>query len=197
MQTRRAFIRKTAFTGIVGIVTAGKAPAYTKDMKMLKIGLLGLGSHGFAARFKNPPKNYPKKVLAKPYGVWDDYHGLAEFMKGDTYEKVFKDPVKLVSECDCIHIEHADYRKILELAQPGLDAGKPTFINRPFVAKIGDAEEIVRLAKKYDAPLMSASSLEFGAEVSEMQAFMYEKEPIRAFGIKINSKKFRYSKQDP
>jgi len=181
METRRTFIRKTAVIGIAGIVAAGKAPSYAKDMNLLKIGLLGLGSHRFADGFKNPPKNYTKKVLARPYGVWDDYPGLAEFMKGDIYEKVFKDPVQLVRECDCIHIEHADYRKILELAQPGLEAGKPTFINRPFVAKIGDAEEIVRLAKKYDAPLMSASSLEFGAEVPEMQAFMKEKGPIRAY----------------
>ena len=181
METRRSFVKKAALTGIAGILASGRAPVYAKNMKMLKIGLLGKGSHGFAARFKNPPENYQKKILAKPYGVWDDYPGLAEFMKGDTYEKVFKDPVKLAHECDCIHIEHADYRKILELAQPGIEEGKPTFINRPFAAKIGDAEEIVRLARRYDAPLMCASSLEFGAEISEIQAFMKEKGPIRAY----------------
>ena len=181
MDIKTAPVMKTTLTGISGIIAAGKAPVYAKDRQMLKIGVLGLGSHGFVSQFKNPPKDYPKKILVKPYGVWDDYPGLAEFMKGNIYEKVFKDPVKLVRECDCIHIEHADYRKILELAQPALEEGKPTFINRPFVAKIGDAEEIVRLAKKYDAPLMSASSLEFGTEVSEMQAFMKEKGPIRAY----------------
>ncbi|MFC1692106.1 Gfo/Idh/MocA family oxidoreductase [Candidatus Latescibacterota bacterium] len=181
MEMRHTFMSKKAITGITGIVASGIPPAYARDMKMLKIGVLGLGSHGFAARFKNPPEGYTRKVLAKPYGVWDDYPGLAEFMKGDIYEKVFKDPVKLVRECDCIHIEHADYRKILELAQPGLEEGKPTFINRPFAAKIGDAEEIVRLAEKYDAPLMSASSLEFGAEVSEIQEFTKEKGPAKAY----------------
>jgi len=181
MKPETGQLKKGALYGIAGIIAAGKAPAYAKDMKKLKIGLLGKGSHGFATRFKNPPKDYPKEVLAKPYGVWDDYPGLAKFMKGKIYEKVYKDPVKLSRECDCIHIEHADYRKILELAQPGLEAGKPTFINRPFVAKIGDAEEIVRLAKKYDAPLMSASSLEFGQDVTEMQKFMKEKGPIRAY----------------
>ena len=181
METRRSFVKKTAFTGIAGIVAAESAPVFGKDAKKLKIGVLGLGSHGFAARFKNPPESYKKEVLVKPYGIWDDYPGAAEASKGDIYEKVYKDPVKLARECDCIHIEHADYRKILELAQPGLELGKPTFINRPFAAKIGDAEEIVRLAKKYDAPLMSASSLEFGAEVLEIQEFMKEKGPIRAY----------------
>ncbi|MBT4482111.1 MAG: twin-arginine translocation signal domain-containing protein [Candidatus Latescibacteria bacterium] len=181
MRTRRSFMKKTAAAGIAGIVASGSSPVYARDMKKLKIGVLGLGSHGFAARFKNPPKDYPKEVKAIPYGVWDDYPGVAKFMKGDTYEKVYKDPVKLARECDCIHIEHADYRKPLELARPGLEMGKPTFINRPYVAKIGHAEEIVRLAKKYDAPLMCASSLEFGGEVYEMQKFMKEKGPIRAY----------------
>jgi hypothetical protein len=69
----------------------------------------------------------------------------------------------------------------LELAQPGLEQGKPTFINRPFAATIEDAEEIIRLAKKYDAPVMSASELEFGPEVYEMQDFAREKGPVRAF----------------
>ena len=181
MKSKTSLPKKTALAGIAGIIAAGKAPAYAQDMKLLRIGVLGLGSHNFAARFKNPPAEYTKKVLARPYGIWDDYPGLAEFLKGDLYEKVYKDPVRLAKECDCIHIEHADYRKSLELAQPGLEMGKPTFINRPFTASIQDAEQIVRLAKAYDAPLMSASSLEFGEEVGEMQNFMKEKGPVRAY----------------
>lgn len=181
MAAKQSIINKAGIAGIAGIVAAGKSPAYAKDMKLKKIGVLGLGSHGFAARFKNPPEDYKKEVLAKPYAIWDDYPGAAKAAKGKTYEKVFKDPVKLSKECDCIHIEHADYRKGLELAQPGLEQGKPTFLNRPFVASIEDAEEIVRLAKKYDAPLMSASSLEFGSDVTDMQAFIKESGPIRAY----------------
>ncbi|MCE5251979.1 Gfo/Idh/MocA family oxidoreductase [bacterium] len=182
MKTEKgSIITKTALAGIAGIVAAGKAPAYAKDGKILKIGVLGLGSHSFAARFKNPPADYTKPILVRPYGVWDDVPGVAEFMKGDIYEKVYKDPVTLVRECDCIHIEHADYRKVFELAQPALEMGKPVFINRPFTATIADAEEIVRLARKYDAPLMSASSLEFGGEIPEMQKFAVEKGPIRAY----------------
>ncbi|MCE5248610.1 Gfo/Idh/MocA family oxidoreductase [bacterium] len=172
---------KRAAAGIAGITAAGKAPAYAQDMKFLKLGVLGVGSHGFAAMFKNPPKEYPKEVRVKTYALWDDCPGLAEALKGPTYEKIYNDPVKLSNECDCLYIEHADYRMALELAQPGLEQGKPTFINRPFTASIEDAEEIIRMAKKYDAPVMSASELEFGPEVYEMQAFVREKGPLRAF----------------
>ncbi len=167
--------------GIAGIVAAAKAPTYAQDMKKMKLGVLGVGSHGFAAMFRNPPKDYPKEVRAKTYALWDDHPGFAEAMKGSTYDVIFDDPVKLSNECDCFYIEHADYRKALELARPGLEQGKPTFINRPFAASIEDAEEIIRLAKKYDAPVMSASELEFGPEVYEMQAFAKEKGPVRAY----------------
>lgn len=181
MSTRRRFIQGVTLAGIAGIVASRTAPAFAQDAKVKKIGVLGLGSHSFAARFKTRPEGYTKEILARPYGVWDSIPAVAAAMKGEVYEKVYSDPVQLAKECDCIHIEHADYRRVLELARPGLEMGKPTFINRPFAATIADAEEIVRLAKAYNAPLMSASSLEFGEEVPEMQAFLKEKGPIRAY----------------
>ncbi len=172
---------KPVAAGIAGIALAGKPPAYAQDMKRMKLGVLGVGSHGFAAMFRNPPKEYPKEVRVRTWALWDDYPGFAEAMKGTTYDIIFDDPVKLSNECDCLYIEHADYRKALELAQPGLEQGKPTFINRPFAGSIEDAEEIIRLAKKYDAPVMSASELEFGPEVYEMQTFAKDNGPVRAF----------------
>ena len=180
MENRRTALKRTA-AGIAGIIAAGKAPAYAKDMKVMKLGVLGVGSHGFAAMFRTPPKDYAGEVRVRTYALWDDEPGLAEALKGDTYDRIYDDPVTLSKECDCFYIEHADYRMVLELAQPCLEQGKPTFINRPFTATIGDAEEIIRLAKKYDAPVMSASELEFGPEVYKMQAFLREKGPLRAF----------------
>ncbi len=181
MANRRSFMKSAAFAGIAGIAASRRAPAFAQSAKIKRIGVLGLGSHSFAARFKNRPEGYGKEILATPYAVWDDHPGVAEVMKGNTYERIYKDPVQLAKECDCIHIEHADYRKALELAQPGLEMGKPTFINRPFAASIADAEEIVRLANAYNAPLMSASSLEFGEEIPEIQKFAQERGPVRAY----------------
>ena len=182
MVTRRTFIRNTALTGVAGVIAAGKAPAFARDMKKIKIGQLGLGSHGFRGRFKNPPEELKDKVLAYPYAVWDDVPEAAELLKKNIgFKKIIKDPVKLVKECDVIHVEHADTRLVFELAQPALEMGKPVFINRPFTSTIADAVEAVRLAEKHDAPLMCASSLEFGDDVLDMQQFRKEKGPIRAY----------------
>jgi len=175
-------MRNSAYAGIAGIVAAGRAPAFAADMKTVKIGQLGLGSHSFLGRFTNPPEEFKGKVRCKPYAVWDDVPEAAWVLKKNSgFEKIIKDPVKLVKESDAVHVEHADTRMVFELAQPALEAGKPVFINRPFTSTIADAEEAVRLAKAHDAPLMCASSLEFGDDVADMQEFIRDKGPLRAY----------------
>jgi len=181
METRRSFISKLGLSGIAGMLATGCAPAFAQDMSKLKLNKLGLGSHNFIARFKNPPENFKGEVKCKPYAVWDDIPQVAESMKGNIFEKVVHDPVEAAQDCDGVLVMHADYRKVLELAQPAVEMGKPVFINRPFTATIADAEEAVRLAKAYDAPLMSASSLEFQPENRKMQQFIQEQGPLRAY----------------
>ena len=180
MPTRRLFLGQSA-AGIAGVLLSKQAPAFIQDAGVVRIGQLGLGSHGFLSRFANPPEEFKGRIRCRPYAVWDDVPGVAESLLKNGFEKVIHDPVELVRECDAVHIEHADYRKVYELAQPALEAGKPVFINRPFASSIADAEEIVRLAGEYNAPLMSASSLEFQPEVAMMQKFVQEKGPVRIY----------------
>ncbi|MFC1606609.1 Gfo/Idh/MocA family protein [Candidatus Latescibacterota bacterium] len=181
MTSRRQFMKTTTIAGIGGILASGSAPAFAQDMKVQKVGQIGLGSHSFLLSFNNPPKGFKGKVGAKPNGVWDDEPGVAEAMSARGYGKPYKDYVELTNESDAVHIEHADYRKVYELAQPALEQGKPVFINRPFAGTIADAQEIVRLAKAHDAPLMSASSLEFQPVIADMQTFVKDKGPIRGY----------------
>lgn len=181
MQSRRSFMKYSALAGIGGIIASKTPPAFAQNMGTVKVGQIGLGSHSFLLRFLNPPESLKGKTPIKPNGVWDDAPGVAESMSARGYGPVFKDYVALTKESDAVHIEYGDYRKVYELAQPALESGKPVFINRPFTASIADAEEIVRLATVYDAPVMSASSLEFQPVIEEMKAFAVEKGPIRAY----------------
>lgn len=174
-------MKHTALAGIGGILASKQPPAYAQDMGMVRVGQIGLGSHSFLLRFLNPPKAFTGKVGAKPNGCWDDEPGVGEVLSARGYGKMYRDYVELTKECDAVHIEHADYRKVYEYAQPALESGKAVFINRPFTATIADAEEIVRKAVAYDAPVMSPSSLEFQPVIEEMQAFIVEKGPLRAY----------------
>ena len=182
MATRRSFMEKAAVGGIAGMVAAKTPPSFAREMGTVRIGQLGLGSHSFLRSFVNPPDDMKGKVKCRPYAVWDDHPAIAEKMKQNQgFEKTFDDPVQLVKESDAVHIEHADYRLAYKLARPALEMGKPVFINRPFTATIADAEDIVRLAEEHDAPLMSASTLEFQPEVAEMQQFAREQGSIRTY----------------
>jgi hypothetical protein len=128
-----------------------------------------------------PPADFTGKVKIVSTGVWDDAPGVAEVMSKRGYGKPYDSLEQLIRDSDGIHVEHGDYRKVAGFARPALEAGKPVFINRPFTATIADAEEVIRLAKVYNAPVMSASSLEFQPVVADMQKFVQEKGPIREY----------------
>ena len=181
MDNRRNFIRKTAAGGIAGILGAKNAPAFASDMNLLKIGQLGLGGHNFALAFKHNAEKYKDVIRCKPYAIWDDQPGVAEKFKSRGFEKAMKTPEELVRESDVICVEHVDYRKTLELARPALEAGKPVFVDRPFTDTVYSAEEIVRLARANDAPLMSCSSLELQPQLPDIRKWAEENGPIRSY----------------
>jgi len=181
METRRTFIKRSTLAGVSGILAAKTPPAFAQNMNTVRVGQIGRGSHSFLLRFNKPPASFKGTVKVKPNGVWDDAPGVAEVMSGMGWGPVYKDYVELTKESDAVHIEHADYRKVYELAQPALESGKAVFINRPFTASIADAEEVIRLATAYDAPVMSASSLEFQPVLEDMKAFVRENGPLRAY----------------
>ncbi len=181
MDKKDNILHKGAAAGIAGILAAGKAPALPRDPGMVRIGQIGLGGHDFLRTFTNPPKLFKGKVRAKPYMIWDEYPGAAQAIMDIGFEKIARSPEELIRECDAVHFEHADFRRASELTRAALEAGKPVFYDRPFAYSVADAEEIIRLAKAHDAPVMAGSSLEQQPEVLAMQAFAREAGPVRMY----------------
>ncbi len=58
-----------------------------------------------------------------------------------------------INDCDGGGGDH------LKLAIPFLKKGIPTFVDKPFASTLNDAQEIIRLAKQYHAPVFNASML--------------------------------------
>lgn len=168
----------TAAAGIAGIAAARTAPAVARDRGVIRIGQIGLGGHDFLRPFNNPPKSFTGKLRCKPYMVWDETPGAAETIMDIGFEKKAGSLEELIRECDAIHFEHADFRKGLEYTRPALEAGKPVFYDRPFAYTIADAEEVIRLARTHDAPVMGGSSLEFQPVIAEMRKFAREAGPV-------------------
>lgn len=73
--------------------------------------------------------------------------------------------------------------KHLSLAQPSLERGLPTYIDKPLTCSLAEAKVLLAAARKTNAPCYSASSLRFAPEVTEMdKAPLGTLRAIDAFG---------------
>jgi hypothetical protein len=57
----------------------------------------------------------------------------------------------------------------LRLSRPFLEAGMPVLIDKPFADQLGDAVEMVHLARRHRALLMSCSAMRYASEVQALR----------------------------
>ena len=78
----------------------------------------------------------------------------------DSYEQLIEqiDGVLILSLCGNCH---------LEKARPFLEAGIPTFVDKPFACSISDARKIIEIAQQNQTTLLNSSALRFSQEVKE------------------------------
>lgn len=69
-----------------------------------------------------------------------------------------------VADCDLHGADH------LELSQPFLAKGLPTFVDKPFASKLADAQQIARLASDNNAPMFNASILSYVPAAAQFRA---------------------------
>lgn len=96
----------------------------------------------------------------------DEY---ARIMSQDFGVKLVARPEEMLGQIEAVMIESVDGSAHLERARPFLEAGIPTFIDKPFACSISDANELARLAEKHKAPLFSSSSLRYALEVTALK----------------------------
>ena len=73
----------------------------------------------------------------------------------------------LFGKIDAVMITSQQGARHLSRARPFLEAGLPTFIDKPFAGNAADAAEIIALAQAHKAPLMSCSALRWAPEVQD------------------------------
>jgi predicted dehydrogenase len=73
----------------------------------------------------------------------------------------------LLGTIDAVMITSQQGARHRDRARPFLEAGLPTFIDKPFAASAADADAIIATARKHNAPLMSCSALRYAPEVQE------------------------------
>ena len=74
-------------------------------------------------------------------------------------------PEDIIGKVDGVLVESVDGSVHYERAKPFIEAGLPTFVDKPFTCSLKDAEALAELAEKKGVPLFSSSSLRYALEV--------------------------------
>ena len=171
---RRDFIKGAAAgAAVIGLSDFPLEAGQQVTQKGLRVGIIGLDtSHSTAfTRVLNDPSAGPefggyKVVAAYPQGSLD-IKSSADRIPGYT-EDVKKLGVEIVSSVDellervdVVLLETNDGRRHLEQAVPVMKAGKRMFIDKPIAASLEDTIAIFELAKHFNVPLFSSSSLRY------------------------------------
>ena len=152
----------------------------------LRIGMIGLDtSHSleFTRRLNDPQdKNHVPggKVVAAFKGgspdietSWSRVEGYTKELQETFGVKIYDTIEELCRKVDAVMIESVDGRPHLQQALPVFKAGKPLFIDKPLAGSLRDAIEIFRLARQYQTPVFSASSLRFYPGVIDVKQADY------------------------
>ena len=170
-------------TAVLCTSAAALLPGQGADQaRTIRIGLIGLDtSHAgaFTQLLNDPsrPDHVPgARVVAAFKGGSPDVEASATRVDKFTAELRDKWRIELVDSIDAlvgrvdaVMLTSVDGRVHLAQARPVLASRKPVFIDKPFAASVGDAAEIVRLARQYGTPVFSSSSLRFADDVQAIK----------------------------
>lgn len=149
----------------------------------LTVGLVGLDtSHvvAFTKLLNDSNSEYfvpgGKIVAAFPGGSpdfdlsIDRVEGFTQQLREEHGIEILDSPEAVAEKCDAVLLTAVDGRAHPELFEQVAPAGKPTFIDKPFTISSADAKQIVETAQKYNAPVMSSSSLRYAQPVADALA---------------------------
>lgn len=147
----------------------------------IRVGMIGLDtSHCLAfaklLNNKDDPKHVPgcRVVMVYPKGSPDIESSVSRVPKYTEEIKklgvnVVHDLDAMVQQVDAILLETNDGRPHLEQVVPVLRARKPCFIDKPIAGSLTDCIAIFELARHYETPVFSSSSLRFSSGVQAIR----------------------------
>lgn len=144
---------------------------------MLKIGLVGIDTwhtNAYTRIFNGNAEAAPIVNGARITHVWAGNNAnapekLAEAEReaGAPYEKVVDDASEMIGAVDGVIVidvdRHGEHHP--EFARPFIEAGVPTFVDKPLALNYAEASELFDLAAMHETPLMSCSALRFPVEL--------------------------------
>lgn len=137
---------------------------------MLRIGMIGTENSHIThfTRFLNVEQRHPGvRATALVGGRSERNLELAELGE---IELIVDEPAELVGQVDAAIVSTRDGAKHLEHARPLLEAGTPVLVDKPLAASVADARELLEIAERNSALLLSCSALRFVPEIGHFKA---------------------------
>ncbi|MDH5608251.1 MAG: Gfo/Idh/MocA family oxidoreductase [Cyclobacteriaceae bacterium] len=139
-----------AFDGMVGNDQA---------LKPIRIGIIGAeNSHtvGFGRMF-NMDKVFPGVSVTH---VWGETEELARAaMEKGNIPAMVSHPGEMLGKIDALIVDHRHGKFHLKAATPFVQAGIPTFIDKPFCYRLAEGKEFLAMARELGTPVTSYSSV--------------------------------------
>jgi predicted dehydrogenase len=136
---------------------------------MLTIGLLG-SDNSHAERFSellNCPDHphYLAAADARIVAIWgEDAARTAQVAEQGKIARIVDEPTAMLGQVDAVICVTRHGGRHLDLVRPYLEAGVPTFVDKPLATEPADARAIVALAQKQNTPFTSYSTVRFSAD---------------------------------
>jgi predicted dehydrogenase len=179
MIKKLTFIKTFALMGALVLSNASlKSQNATPGKRVGIIGLDTSHSLAFTKALNDPSAGETfggfKVAAAYPQGSLD-IQSSVERIDGYTQDiqkygvEIVGSISELLQKADVVLLETNDGRRHLEQALPVLKAGKRMFIDKPMAASLADAMAIFEIARQYQVPVFSASSLRYIKGMEEIK----------------------------
>jgi predicted dehydrogenase len=137
--------------------------------KKVRVGIIGAeNSHTVSfGKIFNQEKRFPGVEVVAVWGETEEFAQTAA-QKG-SIPRIVQDQLELLDLVDAVIIDHRHPKYHAAAAIPFLEAGIPTFIDKPFTYRSQEARNILDLAEKKGTPITCLSSIGFGPGVEDMK----------------------------
>ncbi len=194
MNKRRNFIRLSG-TGILAATIMpgktvlaqenGRAATRAKDKK-IRIGIIGAeNSHtvGYGKAF-NIEKQFPGVEVKYVWGETEAFARKAVEKGG--IPTMVKDPREMLGKIDALIVDHRHAKYHLPAALPFVEAGVPTFVDKPFCYRVDEGKAFLEKAIEKGTPVTSYSSIAQSAatfDIRDQVQGMQDIEQVVRYGV--------------
>ncbi len=194
METRRNFIKTTGKAAVLTSVFSGAATSIfaNSPQKKITVGVIGAeNSHtaGFGKLF-NIDKKFPGVELKYVWGESDEF-ARAAMEKGNIPEQV-KETKEMLGNIDALIVDHRHPKYHLEAARPFVEAGIPTFIDKPFCYRAAAGKDFLQMAKNAGTPVTSYSSISHSSAtfdiIDQLKSMEKVTQVVRTGTVDLDSK---------